>query len=127
MGYRMMGVDMGDKETISRECGAEDFFDLSKYSGDGSEKELADDVKAATGGRGAAAVIVCTGHNAAYAQALSLLRIGGTVVCVGIPEGGEVAMPNATPSQFIYLNAKVVGSSVGNRLEAIQLMELAAR
>lgn len=126
MGYRMLGVDMGDKETISRECGAEDFFDLSKY-GKGAEGKLIEDVKAATGGRGVAAVIVCTGHNAAYAQALSLLRIGGTVVCVGIPEGGEVAMPNATPSQFIYLNAKVVGSSVGNRLEAIQLMELAAR
>ncbi|KAK5467802.1 hypothetical protein LTS15_000775 [Exophiala xenobiotica] len=126
MGFRMMGIDMGDKEAISRECGAEVFFDLTKY-GKGAESSLVDDVKAATGGRGVAAVIVCTGNNAAYAQALPLLRIGGTLVCVGIPEGAEVAFPNATPSQFIYTQAKIVGSSVGNRLEAIQLMELAAR
>ncbi|KAK5273989.1 hypothetical protein LTR99_000756 [Exophiala xenobiotica] len=126
MGFRMMGIDMGDKEAISRECGAEVFFDLTKY-GKGAEASLVDDVKAATGGRGVAAVIVCTGNNAAYAQALPLLRIGGTLVCVGIPEGAEVAFPNATPSQFIYTQAKIVGSSVGNRLEAIQLMEMAAR
>ncbi|EXJ80981.1 alcohol dehydrogenase [Capronia epimyces CBS 606.96] len=126
MGYRMIGIDMGDKEGLSRECGAEEFFDIAKYSKDASVS-LAEDVKKATGGRGAAAVVVCTASNAAYAQALDLIKIGGTVVCVGIPEGKEVPIPNATPSTAINLAARIVGSSVGNRLEAVQLMEMAAR
>lgn len=126
MGYRMIGIDMGDKEQFSRECGAEEFFDIAKYGKD-STASLAEDVKKATGGLGAAAVVVCTASNAAYAQALDLIKIGGTVVCVGIPEGEEVPIPNATPTRAVLLSARIVGSSVGNRLEAIQLMDMAAR
>lgn len=31
--------------------------------------------------------MVCTASNRAYAQALDFLRFGGTLVCVGMPEG----------------------------------------
>ena len=34
MGFRMLGIDMGEKEKLVKECGAEAFFDLSKYSRD---------------------------------------------------------------------------------------------
>jgi propanol-preferring alcohol dehydrogenase len=122
MGFRMIGIDMGDKETISRECGAEAFFDPSKYA----KGELAAEIKETTGGMGATAVIVCTSNNTAYAQGMDLLKIGGTMVCVGIPEGEEVVLPNATPTNFIFKQCQVLGSSVGNRLEAIQLMQMAA-
>ena len=44
-------------------------------------------MKKVTGGLGAQAVIVCTASNRAYAQALDFLRFGGTLVCVGMPEG----------------------------------------
>ena len=35
-------------------------------------------------------MIVCTASNRAYAQALDFLRFGGTLVCVGMPEGDSV-------------------------------------
>lgn len=39
---------------------------------------------------GAAGVVMCTASNAAYGQALSFLKFGGTLVCVGVPEGDPV-------------------------------------
>jgi alcohol dehydrogenase, propanol-preferring len=46
MGFRMIGIDMDDKEKLSMDCGAEKFFGLNNYSRDkeGSAK-LAADVK----------------------------------------------------------------------------------
>jgi alcohol dehydrogenase, propanol-preferring len=85
MGFRMIGIDHGSKEKLSKDCGAEAFFDVTKYTGEGGDKKLAEDVKAATGGLGAAAVVVCTASNKAYAQALSFLKFRGSVVCVGVP------------------------------------------
>lgn len=85
MGLRMIGIDHGSKEKLSKECGAEAFFDVTKYSGADGDKKLAEDVKAATGGLGAASVVVCTASNKAYAQALSFLKFRGSVLCVGVP------------------------------------------
>jgi alcohol dehydrogenase, propanol-preferring len=85
MGLRMIGIDHGSKEKLSKECGAEAFFDVTKYSGQDGDKKLAEDVKAATGGLGAASVVVCTASNKAYGQALSFLKFRGSVVCVGVP------------------------------------------
>jgi propanol-preferring alcohol dehydrogenase len=129
MGYRMIGIDMGDKEKLSKDCGAEVFFSLNNYSRDkeGSAK-LAADVKAATGSHaGAAAVVVCTASNVAYGQAMDFLKFNGTVVCVGIPEGDVVPIANADPAKFIVQQLNVVGSAVGNRKEAIETLEMAAR
>lgn len=128
MGYRMIGIDMGDKEKLSMDCGAEKFFSLNNYSRDkeGSAK-LAADVKAATGGMGAAAVVVCTASNVAYGQAMDFLKFNGTVVCVGIPEGDIVPIANADPAKFVVQQLSVVGSAVGNRKEAIETLEMAAR
>lgn len=84
MGMRILGVDHGSKEGLVKECGAEVFLDITKFKDDA---EMTDAVLAATDGLGAAAVIVCTASNRAYAQALSFLRFGGTLVCVGMPEG----------------------------------------
>jgi len=77
---------------------------------------------------GAASVIVCAGANAAYAQALSLLAPGGSVVCVGFPEGGDpVPIADAFPGNLIGRELRILGSAVGNRKEAIETMDLAAR
>ena len=85
MGFRMIGIDMGEKEKLSKDCGAEVFIDLTKFSRDkeGSAK-LAEEVKKATGGLGAAAVVVCTASNAAYGQGLDFLKFNGTMVAVGV-------------------------------------------
>jgi propanol-preferring alcohol dehydrogenase len=55
------------------------------------------------------------------------LKFNGTVVCVGIPEGDVVPIANADPAKFIVQQLNVVGSAVGNRKEAIETLEMAAR
>jgi propanol-preferring alcohol dehydrogenase len=79
MAMRIIGIDHGSKEELVKSCGAEVFLDITKYN----DKTIAEEVKKATGGLGASAVIVCTASNKAYAQALDFLRFGGTLVCVG--------------------------------------------
>ena len=127
MGFRMLGIDVGEKEELSKKCGAEAFIDLSKYGRDkeGSAK-LAAEVKKITGG-GAAAVVVCTASNAAYGQALDFLKFNGTLVAVGIPEGDVQPIANADPAKLIVQQLNVVGSAVGNRIQAIETLEMAAR
>jgi len=127
MGFRMLGIDMGDKEKLVKSCGAEAFFDLSKYSRDKEgSKKLVDEVKAATGG-GASGVVVCTANNTAYAQGLSFLKFRGCMVCVGVPEGDPVPIATADPGTMLVSELKIVGSAVGNRKEAIETLQLAAR
>lgn len=124
MGLRMIGIDHGSKEKLAKECGAEVFFDVTKYSDD---KKLAEDVKAATGGLGAASVVVCTASNKAYAQALSFLKFRGSVVCVGVPEGDPVGIGGADPATMLVHQLRILGSAVGNRKEAAETLEMAAR
>jgi propanol-preferring alcohol dehydrogenase len=99
MAYRIIGIDHGSKEKLVKECGAEVFFDIAKFD----NQRLSEAVKRATGGLGASAVIVCTASNGAYAQALDFLRFGGTLVCVGIPEGEYEAIANAFPSRMVSM------------------------
>jgi len=129
MGFRMIGIDSGEKEQFVRGLGAEAFFDISKYSRDkeGTAK-LVEDVKAASSdGLGAAGVVVCTASNAAYGQALQMLRFGGTLVCVGVPEGEPVPIAGADPGSMLVQEKRIVGSAVGNRKDAIETMHMAAR
>lgn len=64
---------------------------------------------------------------AAYASSLPMLRIGGRVVCVGIPEGAMVGIASAYPGLFIAKELSVIGSAVGTRMEAIETLDFAAR
>ena len=76
---------------------------------------------------GAAAVVMCTASNAAYGQALAMLRFGGTLVCIGVPEGEPVAIAGADPGSLLIQEKRIVGSAVGNRKDAIETLNLAAR
>ena len=128
MGFRMIGIDVGDKEKLAKDCGAEVFFDVTKYEkGAEGNKKLAEDVKAATGGLGAAAVVVCTASNGAYGQGLSFLKFLGTLVCIGVPEGDPQVIGGADPATMLVQSLRIVGSAVGNRREAIETMDMAAR
>ena len=80
MGIRVIGIDAGSKRELATECGAEVFIDHTQ----GKAEE---EVKAATGGLGVQAVLVLTAANAAYASSMGMLKFGGTLVCVGLPEG----------------------------------------
>ncbi|KAJ0417673.1 chaperonin 10-like protein [Aspergillus carlsbadensis] len=127
MGLRMIALDFGAKADFAAECGATSYIDMSAYKAEDSA-QLAADVKQHTpNGLGAAAVLVCTGANEAYAQALSLLRFGGTLVCVGVPEGRPVAIASAFPASLIAKELRIVGSVVGNQTDAMEMMEMAAR
>jgi len=123
MAYRILGIDHGSKEQLVKDCGAEAFLDITKYDDNTLEQE----VKKITGGLGASAVIVCTGSNKAYAQAFTLLRFGGTLVAVGIPEGELVAMATAYPGVIAGRELVIKGSATGNNREAMEVLEMAAR
>ena len=99
MAMRIIGIDQGSKEELVKECGAEVFIDLTKFD----DKAIAEEVKRVTGGIGASAVIVCTASNRAYSQALSFLRFGGTLVCVGMPEGDSQPIANSFPAAMVKI------------------------
>ncbi|KAK0389344.1 hypothetical protein NLU13_2919 [Sarocladium strictum] len=105
-GQRVIGIDQASKESIVKESGAEFFLDVTKGGGDMVAK-----VKELTG-LGAHTVIVCAASNAAFGQGLELLRPGGTLVGVGLPDGDPL---------------KLLGSVLGNRQDAIDVLDLAAR
>lgn len=124
----VQGIDSGDKKAIAEESGCEFFFDLGDYSRDkeGTEK-LIEDIKKTSDGQGATAVVLCTGSKAAYDMSVSLLRTKGTVVCVGVPNGDITPIAGADPGTMVAKQARIVGSAVGNRLEAIETLNYAAR
>lgn len=125
MGLRVIGVDHGSKEELVKASGAEHFVDMTRFDKDSS---IATHVKSLTsGGLGAHAVVVCTAANAAYSQAVGFLRFDGTLVCVGIPEGDMVPIAPASPGRMINSQMTVTGSAVGNRKDALEILEYAAR
>ncbi|KAF1988987.1 GroES-like protein [Aulographum hederae CBS 113979] len=120
MGMRVIGVDADPKKQLVMDSGAEHFIGLGE--GDTVEK-----VKELTGGLGAQSVLVLTAANGAYATSVDMLRFGGTLVCVGIPEGKPVPIASALPQFLIAKECKIVGTAVGNRKEAIETLEFAER
>lgn len=127
MGLRVIGIDHGSKEELVKDSGAEHFVDITKFPRDDKGEALKKHVHGLADGLGAHAAIVCTAANAAYAQALPLLRFNGTLVCVGIPEHEPQAIATAFPNVFIGKHYTVTGSAVGNRTEAIETLDFAAR
>ncbi|KJX94888.1 alcohol dehydrogenase like protein [Zymoseptoria brevis] len=120
LGLRVIGIDHGSKKELATECGAEVFIDHTQGN-------VEEEVKKATGGLGAQSVLVLTAANGAYASSMNLLRFGGTLVCVGIPEGDFVAIAGAFPGLLVAKAQKIVGVAVGNRREAIETLDFAAR
>lgn len=127
MGFRVIGIDHSSKEAIVKASGAEHFVDLTKFPRDDNGAAIAAHVKQLAGGLGAHAVVVCTAANVAYAQSVSFLRFNGTVVCVGMPEGDMVPIATASPLALIVGQYTITGSAVGNRREAIEVLDFVAR
>ena len=124
MGFRVIGIDAGPKEKIVLDSGAEHFVDVLAHDDD----SIATKVKELTsGGLGAHAVIVCTASNKAYAQAMGFLRFGGTLVCVGMPEGTPVGIQTAYPAEMVAKATNITAVAVGDRKEAIETLDFAAR
>jgi propanol-preferring alcohol dehydrogenase len=115
IGHRVIGIDHSSKKDIVLESGAEHFIPVDGTS------DMAAAVKELTDGLGAHAVLVLTANNAAYGSSLDLLRFGGRVVCVGIPEGEAVPMKSALPGTMVAKGLSIVGSAVGDRREALEV------
>ncbi|OJJ65611.1 hypothetical protein ASPBRDRAFT_35810 [Aspergillus brasiliensis CBS 101740] len=127
LGLRIIGVDHGSKEALVKENGAEAFVNITRFPRDDDGAAIAEHVKSLTGGHGAHAVIVCTASNGAYAQAVSMLRFNGSLVCVGIPEGDLVPIATASPARMVFKQLSIQGSAVGNRRDALEVLDLVAR
>lgn len=127
LGLRIIGIDHGSKAELVKESGAEAFVDMTKFPKDDNGAAIAEHVKSLTGGHGAHAAVVCTASNVAYEQAIPMLRFNGVLVCVGIPEGDLVAIKTASPAPIIFKQIAIEGSAVGNRRDAIEALEFAAR
>ena len=120
MGMRVIGIDAPEKKELVKECGAELFIDHTQ----GKAEE---EVKAATGGLGVQAVIVCTAANGAYASGMGLLKFGGRLVCVGLPEGEMKPIATAFPQLMVAKALSIHGVAVGDRKEAIETLQMAER
>lgn len=101
----IIAVDINnDKEAVARKFGATDFVNPA-------ENDALKAVRGLTEGRGADAVIECTGRPPALDLGYELLRNGGTLVVVGIAHAGEemkIAAKTLPNSQ-----KRVIGSNYG--------------
>jgi Zn-dependent alcohol dehydrogenase len=86
--------------------------------------DVAAEVRALTGGRGADYAFVTVGNAAAVTQSLGYVRRGGTVVAVGMPPAGATA---ALPvGDFVYLGHRMLGSNVGSTRLSVDIPRLVA-
>lgn len=121
MGMRPIVVDTGaSKQKLALEMGAEAFVDF---------KEVADPAKAVikiSDGVGAHGVFVTA--PAAYKTAVSFIgdRIGGIVMCVGLPPAGSMTI-GADPCQYIFKNLTIKGTLVGSRSDTAMALDFARR
>jgi propanol-preferring alcohol dehydrogenase len=127
LGLRVIGIDHASKADLVKESGAEHFVDTTQFPRDDEGAAITAYVKSLTDGLGASGVIVCTAADIAYAQAVPFLRFNGTAVCVGMPESDLVPIAKAIPSTIVANQYRIVGSSVGNQQETIEVLGFAAR
>jgi len=120
MAMRVIGVDADEKKDLVLKSGAEHFVGLGVGDTAKAVMEL-------TGGIGVQAVVVLTASNAAYASAPLMIKYGGRVVCVGLPEGELKPIATAFPSILVAKAQSIVGVAVGNKKDAIDVLDMAAR
>ncbi|RMZ68345.1 alcohol dehydrogenase 2 [Pyrenophora seminiperda CCB06] len=104
MGLSVLAIDHPSKDQFCRNIGADAFIDYMKFDEDG----LVVEAKRLTGG-GAHAVLVCNSSIKSYANSLDLLRLGGVLVCVGLPESSDGPITGAIPSKVIMNRLTIKG------------------
>ncbi|KAJ1548275.1 alcohol dehydrogenase [Cladochytrium tenue] len=106
------------EEQLSRSLGAAAFVDFMK------EKDLVAAVKAAThDGLGPDAAIIAASGAKSYEQAISYVRPAGVLVPVGLPPDASISLD---VFWSVFETKRVVPLYVGNRLDAIESLQLAA-
>ncbi|KAG6828822.1 hypothetical protein H0H92_006647 [Tricholoma furcatifolium] len=119
MGFRVIAIDSGpEKKKLCHELGADVWIDFKE------SKNVVEDVKKATDGLGAHSAVVTTASPSGYTQAVDYLRCGGTLMVVGLP--GKAAL-EASIFFTVFKSISILGSYVGNRQDAMEAIEIAAR
>jgi propanol-preferring alcohol dehydrogenase len=76
-------------------------------------------------GLGAHAVVVTAGSAKAFAHACDMLRVGGTLSCVGIPPGRpSLETPICT---IVIKGLKITGNLVGSLKECMEAVDMVRR
>ncbi|KAJ9273350.1 hypothetical protein DTO271D3_2412 [Paecilomyces variotii] len=117
-GASVLGVDTGaEKRDFVLSHGAKDFIDFALTNPIEKVKEI-------TNG-GAHAVIVTAGNAKAFSHAAEMLRVGGTLSCVGIPPGRpHLETPIST---IVIKGLKITGNLVGSLSECMEAVRLVRR
>ncbi|KIP06462.1 hypothetical protein PHLGIDRAFT_128263 [Phlebiopsis gigantea 11061_1 CR5-6] len=119
MGLRVLAVDTGaDKRDLVLKLGAEKWIDFRET------KDLVKDIQAATDGLGPHAAVITAATSTAYEQAVDYLRPGGTIMVVGLPARASL---NADIFFTVTKSISILGSYVGNRQDAREALDIAAR
>jgi D-arabinose 1-dehydrogenase-like Zn-dependent alcohol dehydrogenase len=116
-GAQVIGVDAPDKRDFVLGLGATEFVDFVNTDPIQRVHEIT--------GLGAHAAVVTAGSAKAFAHACEMLRVGGTLSCVGIPPGRPVL---ETPICTIVIKGlKVNGNLVGSLKECMEAVDLVRR
>jgi propanol-preferring alcohol dehydrogenase len=120
MGMRVIAVDGGDaKRDMSLKLGAEKYLDFTSTS------DLPGEIAKVTT-YGAHAAIVFAASKASYEQAPLMLRPGGTVVAVGLPNDPSTVV-GASPYLLCSRRLNIVGSIVGTLKDVEEALDFTAR
>ncbi|UZP43277.1 hypothetical protein NXS19_011093 [Fusarium pseudograminearum] len=119
MGYRVTAVDVGPAEDFCMKMGADAYFDGSSPDTPAKLKNLTPN------DAGAKAVIVTAGSGKAYQNAIDLVAVFGTLVCVGIPSPDQAM--SLHPLTLIDRGIKLFGTMVGTRTETLEALEFVRR
>ena len=115
--FPVIAIDLLDnKLTASREFGATHTINAK------TTEDVVETVKSLTEGRGVDYAFVTVGSTAAAQQALTLIRTGGTVTLVGIPEI-EATVP-MSPFFTVINEQKILGSSMGSTCLSVDIPRL---
>lgn len=105
MGYRVVALDLASKASICTNAGADHFVDVTAFS---SDPDLCKHVMDLTDG-GPRVALVCSSSNTAYSQAIKYLDQVGTLVCLGVPEGGQKPIEAASVGLIVSRQLQIIG------------------
>lgn len=116
-GALVIGVDAGDKRDFVLKLGATEYIDFTSTDPVQKVHEIT--------GLGAHAVVVTAGSAKAFAHACDMLRVGGSLSCVGIPPGRPVL---ETPICTIVIKGlRITGNLIGSLKECMEAVDLVRR